>query len=353
MKFAMVTDGSLMEAGGIGYPDRYNQLVREAIAAEEAGFHLWGASETHFAPGQINALSSPDALLGAVAAQTERIRLRYMAVPLPVHQPLFVAERVAALDALSRGRIELGTARGNSPTLFSAVGIEPGDTRARWEESLQIVSGLLAGKPVSYKGQFWEYEVPQIYPLPVQTPVPLSAVATGIDSHVATGKLGLRCLSWDGYLGWEYVAQCRAAYDEGLASASPVNGKVNKGFTAYTSATCCKTDRDRAIDSVEPRALNFLDMIATGYERLAQKKGYEYYDYVRTVLENRKNVRGLMEHSPSVIAGDPDDLVAFCRRLEGLGCDEIVFSIDGLSGDGQRETIELIGKYVIPEFDEA
>jgi hypothetical protein len=57
-----------------------------------------------------------------------------------------------------------------------------------------------------------------------------------------------------------------------------------------------------------------------------------------------------MEIGPSVVAGDPDDVIKVCKRLEAEGIDEVVFSIDGLAHEQHMETIRLVGKHVIPEM---
>jgi len=100
MKFGIVTDGGMDGPEKVNYIEKYRQIVDEAIAAEQAGFSLWGTSETHlFAP--TTTVSAPDAIMGAVAAQTSVLHLRYMTLPVPYHHPV-QGQNASALSTCCR-----------------------------------------------------------------------------------------------------------------------------------------------------------------------------------------------------------------------------------------------------------
>jgi alkanesulfonate monooxygenase SsuD/methylene tetrahydromethanopterin reductase-like flavin-dependent oxidoreductase (luciferase family) len=350
MKFGVVTDGSMDGTEQVSYTQRYQEIIREALAAEEAGFDFWGTSETHhFAP--VTTISAPDALMGAVAMATKNLRLRYMAVPLPFYHPMFVAERLATMDVISGGRAELGTARGNNTVAFRTLEIDATKTRAMWQESLKVIALLLGGESVDFDGEFFHLKDVFIDPKVVQSPMPpLSSVATGLDSHEAAGRMGLGDMAWDGYFGWRYLEDCFRTYKQALQSAEPVGGVVNDTFCYFVSATACHEDAEVALEQVKPRAFGFVDLILRVYGPLADNQSYEYYRELETVKTYRRDLNVLMEHGPSVIAGNPDQITEVCKRLGSIGVDEMVFSIDGISHEAHLKTIELIGKHVIPAF---
>ncbi|MEA2419296.1 MAG: hypothetical protein QOE60_1502, partial [Thermoleophilaceae bacterium] len=101
---------------------------------------------------------------------------------------------------------------------------------------------------------------------------------------------------------------------------------------------------------VENRAFGFVDLILRIYSPLADEPSYEYYEEIKVIDRLRRDLPGLMDYGPSVIAGTPDDFIAVVTRLQSMGVNEVVFSIDGLAHEAHMETIRNIGKYVIPAF---
>jgi alkanesulfonate monooxygenase SsuD/methylene tetrahydromethanopterin reductase-like flavin-dependent oxidoreductase (luciferase family) len=94
------------------------QMFADALAelelADTLGFDTAWLVEHHFMPGYSHS-SKPELFLAAAAARTRRLRLGLAIVPLPYHHPVHVCERVAMLDVLCGGRLELGIGRGFSP----------------------------------------------------------------------------------------------------------------------------------------------------------------------------------------------------------------------------------------------
>ena len=119
----------------------WNALYKETLAqcelADQVGFNNLWFVEHHFLTG-FSGSPSQDALFGALSRITKRIRIGYGVCILPYHHPVRVAERVALLDQLTDGRIELGT---GAPTPMSrrAWAIDPRDTRSLWEESIAML----------------------------------------------------------------------------------------------------------------------------------------------------------------------------------------------------------------------
>src|SRR5262245_51525279 len=106
MKFTLFTEGDTHR--GYSVTQRYDEMIREAQYAEEMGFYGWGCSEQHFV-GPACTTSAPEVLYGAVAFATSRIKLRTMStVLLHFNHPLRIAERLATIDVISHGRLELG-----------------------------------------------------------------------------------------------------------------------------------------------------------------------------------------------------------------------------------------------------
>src|SRR3954449_7256201 len=89
--------------------DAVQGTVEIAKTADELGYARFWVAEHHNMPAV--ASTSPPVLIGAVAANTGRIKVGSGGVMLPNHMPFVVAEQFAILEALYPGRIDLGIGR--------------------------------------------------------------------------------------------------------------------------------------------------------------------------------------------------------------------------------------------------
>ena len=96
--------------------------ARRAEASGWDGFFLWD----HLRWDGVVEVHDPWVLLGAIAQETERMRLGTMVTPLSRRRPQVVAKHLTTLDHLSGGRAVLGVGLGDPPDLdFSDFGDEP------------------------------------------------------------------------------------------------------------------------------------------------------------------------------------------------------------------------------------
>ncbi len=92
----------------------YNRYLDEKVYAEEMGYDSVWFSEHHFRPVWSHN-SAPDLTLAAVSQRTTKIRLGVGVVLAPIHHPLHTAARMATLDILSNGRVDVGRGLGLDP----------------------------------------------------------------------------------------------------------------------------------------------------------------------------------------------------------------------------------------------
>src|SRR3954467_10131372 len=116
-------------------PSSESQRIHEALEqipyAEQQGFESVWFSEHHFRPVWSHN-SAPDLTLAAASQRTSRIRLRPRVVLAPIRPPLHVAQRMATLDILSRGRVDVGIGRTGYPYQLPPYGTDLKDTRGMW-----------------------------------------------------------------------------------------------------------------------------------------------------------------------------------------------------------------------------
>jgi alkanesulfonate monooxygenase SsuD/methylene tetrahydromethanopterin reductase-like flavin-dependent oxidoreductase (luciferase family) len=351
VKIGILVDG---DTTGTTYHQRYQDLIKEAVLADELGFSCWGTSEQHFSGPRLT-VSAPDSLYGAVAAQTERITIRYMAVILlTFNHPIQVAERLAALDLVSNGRAELCTARGNYRPTMDAFGVSPDDTRGQWAESLEVIVKALTEDPFEHDGKLWQIPPRSLVPKPLQQPHPaLYVVGSSTQSHQIAGEKGLGIMCFDNYYGWEYMQECIDAYKEAIKNPEPVGGFVNDYVGFYIATPYCAPTREQAKAEASEQMTGWLDFIMGMYKPLEGQVSYEYFSKISELEARKTDVDYLMDISPTVMVGTPDDLIERCHAMESCGVDELLIRVDGFDHERHMRLIETLGKYVIPEVDKS
>jgi alkanesulfonate monooxygenase SsuD/methylene tetrahydromethanopterin reductase-like flavin-dependent oxidoreductase (luciferase family) len=224
-------------------------VVDLAVAAEAAGWDgvfLW--DHVQWRRAAANDVFDPWVLLGAIARETERVRIGALVTPLARRRPQKLAKEIITVDHLSGGRIVVGVGLGSpDDDEFTAFG-DPGDRRRRAElldEGLEVLDALLRGGPVHHDGPHFHVDA-ELRPASVQRPRPPIWVAglwpnprpfrraarydgiAALTEHGATTPDQLRAL----------IAACRAAgagngFDV-LASdfgSEPVDELIDAGAT--------------------------------------------------------------------------------------------------------------------------
>ena len=157
-------------------------LVDRAHAAEAAGF-AGVALMDHLAPPQ--ALDQPmfEAMTLAtwLAARTTRITIGHLVLCDSFRHPAVLARQAATLDHLSDGRFELAIGSGSTPDELVTFGIsdaKAAERTARLRETLDIVTRLWTGEPVTYDGAFYQLVEARQLPRPTR-PIPVIIGGTG------------------------------------------------------------------------------------------------------------------------------------------------------------------------------
>ncbi len=114
--------------------------------------------------------------LAAAAERTTRLRFGPLVCPLTFHHPFQLAQRAAALDALSEGRFELGIGAGWFAGEHRRFGLPFPPLPVRLDmldEGARIILALWSGQPLTMSGKCYALHEAESYPLPVQNPLPL------------------------------------------------------------------------------------------------------------------------------------------------------------------------------------
>jgi 5,10-methylenetetrahydromethanopterin reductase len=142
-------------------------LREQAQAAERAGADsVWVSSHLF--------LRDPFISAATVAAATTRVRVALMAVSPHVIHPVHLAMAAATLDELAPGRVVLCIGTG-APNDLADAGVVPQRPLVTLRETVEVVRLLLAGEPVTYKGEVFRVEGRRLAPGGRPIPVVLAA----------------------------------------------------------------------------------------------------------------------------------------------------------------------------------
>jgi len=181
-------DFALWDAVG-GYADRdapmadvYDEHVRLAQEIEQLGFHSYYVIEHQNSP--VGRITAPTVFLTAVARATSVLRLGAMMWQLPFYHPIRLAQDVAMLDHLSRGRVEFGTGIGVHEHEFIRWGVDYYQRAAIAGEVLDIVKMAWTQDEVTYTGKYFKFDEALPQPHPYQKPYPPIWAAVHSDAAI-------------------------------------------------------------------------------------------------------------------------------------------------------------------------
>ena len=134
-----------------------SDITAEAIYADQLGMHSAWIGEHHF--NSLGVLSSPELVLGYIAARTKHIRLAPAVNVTPLHHPIRVAEQWATLDLLSNGRVDFASGRGYDSREYAPFGVSFSDNQSIFEEGMEILQKLWSadGKRIDHHGKHYQF----------------------------------------------------------------------------------------------------------------------------------------------------------------------------------------------------
>jgi len=359
------------------------ETIEQCVLADEMGFDYVWFVEHHFLTS-FSMSPCPEVIFGALSQLTKRIRLGFGVVILPYHHPVRVAERVAMVDHMSRGRVDFGTGR-SAPYEQLGMGIDPRDTRDMWEESLSMVPKIWEEGLFSWEGRFWNVPPRDIRPKPYQQPHPpiwVAALQPATYQLAAEKGIGVMALS---VAAPSVLAQHIKEYKQNVKQAKPVGKVINDQWLSSTMAYCDldnKAARELAARSLKtffgPDRPYLKDQV-NAYERLIESWGgvpehlqANFARYIKKEGEEQADVGVDLSGGSAQIAhqvwnqfdadtladrgvtvsGDPESCLNAIRIHEAIGVDQLQFLIatETIPHEKVMSSIELFGKYVIPEL---
>ena len=297
-----VVDLSPIPEGGTA-TDAYSNTAETARRAERLGYTRFWVAEHHGMASRL-AGTTPEVLLGRLAAETDSIRLGSGAVLLNNYSPFKVAETFGALDGLAPGRIDAGLGRANgTPAVDRALGTErhvedPDEDQKERIEA--VVNHLYDDYPDEHA--YGDLEIPRSGEGPALPWV----LGSSPSSAAIAGELGLRyCFA--AFIRPQFAEYAFEEYRDSFQS-SPLVGDVDepRGMIAV-NAICAETDEVAARRRAVAEAT---------YQRM-RRGGVDTTPSVEEAIDGLGSVP---EPTPTTLAGDewPRSISGSPETLERL-----------------------------------
>src|SRR3989475_10305279 len=145
MKFGIFYEHQLPRPWAEGAELRlFQEALDQVELADKLGIDFAWEVEHHFLEEYAHS-SAPEVFLAACSQRTKRIRLAHGIVLMPpgYNQPARVAERIATLDLVSRGRVDWGTGESASRAELEGYGANPGERRGMSRETVGQVGNMI------------------------------------------------------------------------------------------------------------------------------------------------------------------------------------------------------------------
>jgi alkanesulfonate monooxygenase SsuD/methylene tetrahydromethanopterin reductase-like flavin-dependent oxidoreductase (luciferase family) len=188
MEFGLFTE--FQSPPGMSDAQAFDESMAQMCAAEELGYDAVWLAEIHFQQGR-SVLSSPLIVASAIAGRTKRVKIGIAVQVLPLSHPLHLAEDVATLDHLCKGRLDFGVGRSGLPAHYHGYNIPYSESRERFSETLEIVLKAWTQERFSHDGKYYQFRDVCITPKPFQKPhPPLRIAATTAETYPMVGRMG-------------------------------------------------------------------------------------------------------------------------------------------------------------------
>ncbi|HEV7918006.1 MAG TPA: LLM class flavin-dependent oxidoreductase [Solirubrobacterales bacterium] len=357
--------------------DHEHRLLKNALdqieIADGLGFDYVWEVEHHFLE-EYSHSSAPEVFLGAVSQRTKNIRLGHGIVNVMpgVNHPARVAERVAMLDLVSDGRVDLGTGESSSQAELGAFGIDRDQKRDIWKEALGQIAHMFVESPYAgHDGPAFAMPPRQIVPRPLQKPHPPLWVACSRRETIMTAaENGIGALSF----AFIEPEQAKEWVDEYYAIIEsdrcvPIGFDVNPNV-AVVLPMLCHEDEEEAVRRGFDGA-NFFGYSLTHYyvfgehrpgktniaEEFNERReefGFSAQENITSRGGEALGVKLLQDGLGSLrgAIGTPEQIVGLVERYREAGVDQIIFvsQAGAIKHEHVVESYELFAREVMPHF---
>jgi alkanesulfonate monooxygenase SsuD/methylene tetrahydromethanopterin reductase-like flavin-dependent oxidoreductase (luciferase family) len=352
MKFGIFYEHSVLKPWDDGSEQRvYEQAVEQVVAADELGFDQVWEVEHHFLE-EYSHSPAPEVFLSYCAAKTKQIRLGHgIALMLPpVNHPARVAERAAALDLLSGGRLEFGTGRSATWTELGAFRCEPDDTKEMWDECTRAVVKMWTTDNFSWNGKHFSMPPRNVIPKPLQKPhPPLWVAVQSPETAVQAGERGMGMLGVTLGAPLDYQQMVKD-YRRAIRNCEPVGEFVNEQVNGVAFMHCGEDDGEaKLVGGMAAAQFGVRAAHLVGIGGIYPSPAYHSHASAAPLRTRPGDVVGPVRQGTPI--GDPEFCIKQLKWWEEVGVDRMVFLIN--TGETIRQekvlaSLRLFAREVMP-----
>lgn len=346
MRLDLFSELALPPHLGLTETQAVDHWLAEMQLADRLGYGCAWLVEHHFLRGYSHC-SKPEILLAAAAARTQHLRLGLGVIPAPLHHPVHVAERVAMLDLVSHGRLEVGLGRGFAPREFQSFGAAMQDSRAWLQETLDILRLSFSGQAVDYHASHTHLDRLDILPKVVQTPHPplwSAAVSPAGFEWSAHNHLGVLA---GPFKPWFMTRADIRHYLQHWQGAEPPRIGMSLGIVCLPDAKRAQALAKPAFEwfyrALYQTTLPLLEKLYPSYE--AYKELGKFRQLFSLGIQS-----SLLQKFGMAIAGSPAQCLAALQKYQAAGVTHFLLAIGagGLPTEVVRESMQCIAQEVLP-----
>ena len=333
--------------------DLYNRYLDEYMVADDAGLNMM-VNEHHQTATCLD-VAAPLSL-AILARQTSNGRLCILGNPVANRgDPLRIAEEMAMVDCISRGRLEAGFVRGVPYEIFAA-NTNPTQTVERLWEGIDLIQKAWTShdEPFNFEGRFTQRRSVNLWPRPYQTPHPPVWI-TGSSDLPGISRAAARGFVFATFLQpYVKVKQLFDAY----RSAYRLNGQPGGGGTAFMPLVYVA---DTEAEAEEGMKELIWYMIAKSEPQYRNPPGYVPVEFNVKALQGaysgrtdamRSQTLEFQREQGVIMYGTPDQVTAQVKRFYDLvgGFDHLLMMMQAGFLDHERtcKNIRLFAKECYP-----
>lgn len=328
-----------------------HQVLRDTLdeiqLADELGFDSVWLAEHHFS--EYGILGSPLHFGMAIAERTQQITIGTAVLVIPLHDPLRLAEDIAALDVLSGGRVSIGVGRGYQPKEFNGFGIPLEESKERYTETLEVVRLALTTENFSYEGKHFRYDGVTTYPRPLTPGGPTILQGTvSPESFAERGAIGEPIITSPNFTPLGLMKKNFDLY----RTAMTENGHDLAAYDLPFMQQVWCGEGEQGLRDAAQAALNYyksVNKVIPGSEE-AMEKERAYYEAVRKNID-LLTLEQTLTHGGNF--GSPQKVIENLEVLrEQLGINHYIgwLRIPSLDRTAALKSMEEFATKVIPHF---
>ena len=322
-----------------------SETMREAQLCDELGMDMLWLAEHHF--DGICAYVDPVTFAAALAASTKQIHIGFAVAQMSLHHPIRMAEQMALIDNISKGRLIVGLGRGTAFNVYDyqGYGIDPKEAYERLIEAEEIMIKAWTTENYEHKGKYWNLKLPMLRPRPYTKPHPaIVRACSGEEAMLGMAREGRPFLM---NIQSNEVTQYRMdLYRKTLRESG------------YDEATVA-----RNVDNTWVWRNIFVGETDAEAERIAMPAWKTQQEFREVMRKKVYAEQGLMlkaepvtparnQQQHSILCGSPDTVAEALAEIDkiGVGGLILVFRLGPMPYEVAANSIELFMKKVAPQF---